>query len=55
MYKIRCDPDLGVSKAAIRMISCAYNFCIKQLELPWDKNEKDFNQETYCTNKSCLY
>ena len=28
MYNIRCDP-------------CTCNSCIKQLELSWDKNEKD--------------
>ena len=39
MYNIRCDPDLGVGKAAVRRIPCTYNSCIKQLELPWDKNE----------------
>ena len=39
MSNIRCDPDLGVSKDVVRRISCAYNSCIKQLELPWDKNE----------------
>ena len=33
MYSIRCDPDLGVGKAAVNRIPSAWIFCIKQLEL----------------------
>ena len=55
MYNIRCYPDLGGSKIVVRRISCACNFCIKQLELPWDKNEKDYNQKRYDVNNNCLY
>ena len=40
MYNIRCDPELGVGKAAVRRIPCAYSFCIEQLDLPWDKKKK---------------
>ena len=38
MYNIRCDPQLGVGKAAIRRTHFACSFCIEQLDLPWDKN-----------------
>ena len=31
MYNIRCDPDLGVGKAAVRSIPCACLFCIEQI------------------------
>ena len=34
MYYIRCDPCIGVSKAAIRRIPCACNVCIEYIELP---------------------
>ena len=40
MYNIRCDPDLGVGKAAVRRIPCACLFCIEQLNLSWDKTNK---------------
>ena len=30
MYNIRCDPDLGVCKAAVRRIPCTCLFCIEQ-------------------------
>ena len=40
MYNIRCDPELGVCKAAVSNIPCAFSFFIEQLDLPWDKNEK---------------
>ena len=40
MYNIRCEPDLGVGRAALRGILYACNSCIKLLELPWDKKEK---------------
>ena len=54
MYNIRCDPDLGVGKAAVRRIPCACLFCIEQLNLPWDKNKEDTNQRRYGINKECL-
>ena len=34
MYNIRCDLELGVGKAIVRRIPCAYSFCIEQLDLP---------------------
>ena len=34
MYNIRCDPELGVDKAAVRRIPCSCLFCIEQLDLP---------------------
>ena len=55
MHNIRCDPDLGVSKAAVRIISCACMSCIEQLELPWDKIEKDYNQKRCNVNDNCFY
>ena len=54
MYNIRCDPDLVVGKTAVRRISCAYAFCIEQLNLPWDKNEEDTIQRRYGINKQCF-
>ena len=43
MYNIRCDPELGVGKAAVRRIPCACSFCIEQLHLSWDINEMNWN------------
>ena len=33
MYNIRCDPDLGLGKAAVRRIACACLFCIEQINV----------------------
>ena len=55
MYTIRCEPDLGVGKAALRRILYACNSCIKLLELPWDKKEKDCNQKINDVNNNCIY
>ena len=42
MYNIRCELDIDVGKAFVRRITCVHKLYIKQLELPWDKNEKIF-------------
>ena len=55
MYNIRCDLDLGVGKATIKRIQYTRNSRIEQLELPWNKNEKVFNQKRCDVNKNCLY
>ena len=52
MYNIRCNPELGVGKADVRRIPCACSFCIEQLDLPQDKNEKDTSQKWYSTKNS---
>ena len=54
MYNIRCDPDLGVGKATVRMIPCSCLFCTERLNLTWDKNEENTNQRRYGINKQCL-
>ena len=55
MYNMICDIDLGARNAGIRRIPYAFNSYIEQLELPWDKNKKDYNQKRCDMNKSCLY
>ena len=55
MYNLRCDPDHGVDENDIRRIIYVCNSCIKQLALPWDKNEKDYNQKRHDVNNNCLY
>ena len=45
MYNIRCDLDLGVGNTTIKRIQYTRNFCIEQLELPWNKNEKRFQSK----------
>ena len=55
MYNLRCDPDHGVDENDIRRIIYVCNSCIKQLALPWDKNEKDCNHKRYGMNKSGMY
>ena len=37
MYNFRCDPDLGIRKAACRRIPCACLPCLEILKLPWEK------------------
>lgn len=37
MYNIRADPELGVSKIAIRRIPCACSGCLDRLKLPIDE------------------
>ena len=47
IYYIKGSLDIGIGKAVVTSISCAWNSCIKKLELLWDK--KDY------VNKSCMY
>ena len=54
MYNIRYNPELGVGKSSVRRISFDCLFCIEQLDLPWDKNEKVTNKNRYTMNKKCL-
>ena len=37
MYNFRCDPDLGIGKAACRRIPCVYLACLGFLNIPWGK------------------
>ena len=55
MYNIRYDPDHGVDEDDMRRILYVCNSCIKQLELPWNKNEKDCYQKSDGMNKSSMY
>ena len=55
MYNTRCNPKLEVGKADFRRVPCLFSFCIDQLDLPWDKNDKDTSQKRYSTNKHCFY
>ena len=41
MCNFRCDPDLGIRKAACRRIPCAYLTCLEMLKTPWDKEFND--------------
>ena len=41
MNNFRCDPDLGIGKAACRRIPCACMTFLEQLETPWDKKLND--------------
>ena len=52
MYNIRCDPELRVGKADVRRIPYACSFCIEQLDLPWNKNEKDTTHKRYSINNN---
>ena len=51
MYNVRCDPDLGIGKAACRRILCACITCLKLLETPWDKELDDQSQPRYGSMK----
>jgi hypothetical protein len=48
MYHLRTDPDLGVSKAAVRTIPCLCDACLAQLEKPSVKVR-------YARNESCVW
>ena len=37
MYSFRCDPELGIGKAACRRIPCACLFCLEIINTPWEK------------------
>ena len=37
MYNFRCDPGLGIGKAACRRIPYACLFCLEILNTPWGK------------------
>ena len=55
MYNFRCDPDLGIGKAACRRIPCACLTCLEMLKTPWDKEFNDQSQPRYRINEWCLY
>ena len=55
MYNFRCDPDLGIGKAACRRIPCACMPCLELLETPWDKELNDQSQPRYGINERSLY
>ena len=51
IYNIRCDPDIGVGKVAVRRISFTCISSIKQFELPCNNTIKYSNQKSYSVNK----
>ena len=55
MYNFRCDPDLGIGKAACRRIPCACLTCLEMLKTPRDKELNDQSQLQYMINERCLY
>ena len=55
MYNFRCDPDLGIGKAACRRITCACMTYLKLLETPLDKELNNQSQPRYGINELCLY
>ena len=55
MYNFRCDPDLGIGKAACRRIPCACLTCLKILNSPLEKVIKDKEQPRYRVNERCVY
>ena len=40
MYNFRCDPDLGIGKAACRRIPCACLSCLGILNTLWGKRNR---------------
>ena len=55
MYNFRCDPDLGIGKAACRRIPCVCLSCLEILKLPWEKGIVDREQPRYGVNERCIY
>ena len=54
MYNFRCNPDLGIEKAACRWIQCACMTCLELLETPWENELNDKSQPRYGINERCL-
>ena len=55
IYNFRCDPDLGIWKAACRRIPCACLTCLEILNTPWEKYIVDKEQPRYGMNERFLY
>ena len=55
MYNFRCDPDLGIGKAACRQIPCACLSCLEILNTHWEKVIVDRNQPRYGVNEWWIY
>ena len=55
MYNFRCDPDLGIGKAACRRIPFACLSCLEILNLHWEKGIIDREQQRYGVNERCIY
>jgi len=56
LYHIRCDPDLGLGKCAMRRIPCACRACRTALAQVWQSNIPVENQPRYCgTVVDCKY
>jgi hypothetical protein len=53
MYNIRADPDLGLSRVALRRIPCACSACIDQLQLLWIPNIAGELQGRYTSSENC--
>ena len=55
VYNFRCDPDLGIGKAACRRIPCTCLTCLGMLEETWVVHLDDKDQPRYRVNKRCIY
>jgi hypothetical protein len=52
-YNLRTDPDLGVSRAAVRRIPCSCHACWIQLMTPWKPSIEPIEQDRYRQNQEC--
>ena len=46
----RLQPDMGCRKISIRIILCAYNGCLEQLDPVWKIESKNKKQRRYKTS-----
>ena len=51
-YNIRCDPDLGVGRAAIRRIPCCCDSCMESFQSTWIPGTEVEEQPRYMENKA---
>ena len=50
MYNFRSDPEMGIVKITVRLIACACNGCLEQLDSVWKTRNIDKEQRRYKTS-----
>ena len=54
-YNCRVDSDLGIGRAAVRRIPCAYGSCQTRLGLPWSPGVDAKLQPRYASSTECEF
>ena len=54
-YNYRCDPQLGIGRAAVCCIPCCCEKCVQQLSKEWDHTKDCYSQPRYSgSNTDCV-